>query len=723
MSYMLTLQPCPPNHHTTLFRRARLTAFANGDPKIVGIPFVFLHFFSSAKRVELVNSIMLHHALEPTPGYANRMHARNTIRDLLEDGVYDDWYAVHDADVTISDFGKKQHGGSEALRERLFEVFIEGGMATLWKGFITRDNVDLCREYVGEQIAFFFDFMAFYTIWTVPAAAFGFVVFAYGAIRAVTADIQPAAAGEPQVSVGMARMAILFDNTATIIFALGMSIWATLFIEFWKRRQRYLAYVWDVSEYRRDEQVRPQWEPSRVTRNPYTRRIERSDPFPHRIIRRAGTGLVLVLCTCALLAIVAGLVGYKAWGKDDPKSGIAGWAVDWVGGGALEIAQVLIVQKIYFSIAGKINEVENFKYDSQFEDGLIFKTFLFNFVNNYAVFVWIGIIKAMLGRTYVFGKFPEKCNPIALGTTDDSSTSTNLSSSCIEEMTFQLAIIFVGLQFARMGQKVLIPALVQASRKAIKRFPIHIPFRHHTGASKTPSPTHEEMSSCASPPSTQLLTHVTVVGPVPVLHVDPTLASQYALDQELFSYDDWVLCEDFGMAVVQFGYIALFSCAFPLAPCFAILGNVVGMRVDSFKMLVEYRRPWAQRAQSIGLWTSALTTVSTISAPINALIIAFSSSTFSTFASTHFPTTNPLAASLAFVVIFEHLILLIKAGVAAMVPPTPGTVKRALRREAYLGRNREEEEEAMEDEEEEEWEVGDVKRHKGLERAWWKFCC
>lgn len=38
----------------------------------------------------------------------------------------------------------------------------------------------------------------------------------------------------------------LFDNGGTVFFALFMSIWSTLFLEFWKREQYRTAYKWHV---------------------------------------------------------------------------------------------------------------------------------------------------------------------------------------------------------------------------------------------------------------------------------------------------------------------------------------------------------------------------------------------------------------------------------------------------------------------------------------------
>ena len=46
------------------------------------------------------------------------------------------------------------------------------------------------------------------------------------------------------------------DNPATIFFTIFMALWATFFIEFWKRQQSRIQYDWDVSDYEEIE-VRP----------------------------------------------------------------------------------------------------------------------------------------------------------------------------------------------------------------------------------------------------------------------------------------------------------------------------------------------------------------------------------------------------------------------------------------------------------------------------------
>ena len=56
----------------------------------------------------------------------------------------------------------------------------------------------------------------------------------------------------------------------------------------------------------------------------------------------------------------------------------------------------------------------------------------------------------------------------------------------------------------------------------------------------------------------------------------------------------------FTFSVIQFGFITIFVAAFPLAPLFAWLNNIVEIRLDAFKFVTVLRRPVAERAQDIG---------------------------------------------------------------------------------------------------------------------------
>ena len=45
-----------------------------------------------------------------------------------------------------------------------------------------------------------------------------------------------------------------------MVFALFMSIWASVFMEMWKRRQSVLVWEWDLEMDEQEEQTRPEFE-------------------------------------------------------------------------------------------------------------------------------------------------------------------------------------------------------------------------------------------------------------------------------------------------------------------------------------------------------------------------------------------------------------------------------------------------------------------------------
>ena len=65
--------------------------------------------------------------------------------------------------------------------------------------------------------------------------------------------------------------------------------------------------------------------------------------------------------------------------------------------------------------------------------------------------------------------------------------------------------------------------------------------------------------------------------------------------------------------VIQYGFVTLFVAAFPLAPFFALVNNVIEIRVDAYKYVTTLRRPLAQRVQDIGAWSNILQTITYIS--------------------------------------------------------------------------------------------------------------
>lgn len=74
------------------------------------------------------------------------------------------------------------------------------------------------------------------------------------------------------------------------------------------------------------------------------------------------------------------------------------------------------------------------------------------------------------------------------------------------------------------------------------------------------------------------------------------------------------------ISVLQYGFVTIFVAAFPLAPFFALLNNILEMRLDAKKLLTFHRRPVSQRVRDIGVWYRILDCIGKLSVITNVRI-------------------------------------------------------------------------------------------------------
>lgn len=57
-----------------------------------------------------------------------------------------------------------------------------------------------------------------------------------------------------------AKITYLFDNDATVVFAIVMSFWTAIYLEFWLRYSSEISHRWDITGYDvDDEHPRPEY--------------------------------------------------------------------------------------------------------------------------------------------------------------------------------------------------------------------------------------------------------------------------------------------------------------------------------------------------------------------------------------------------------------------------------------------------------------------------------
>nr|XP_055046542.1 anoctamin-2b isoform X2 [Misgurnus anguillicaudatus] len=517
------------------------------------------------------------------------------ITTLIANGVYDSAFPLHDGDF-------RPTGQVEGKNDRqlLHDEWARYG------AFYKYQPVDLIRKYFGEKIGLYFAWLGLYTQLLMPASVVGIIVFFYGWATVDTNIPSQEMCDDAQnftmcplcdracdywhlsTACGTARASHLFDNPATVFFAIFMSLWAAMFLEHWKRRQISLNYSWDLTGMEEEEEhPRPKYETillqkrqrkkkNKITKNePGHEKLTWRDRLPGYLINISSILFMFCVTCAAVFSVVIYRVTISALMAMNPDPEVKANMRVTVTATAvvINLVVILILDEIYGMVAAWLTELEIPKTETNFEERLILKAFLLKFMNAYAPIFYVAFFKGRFaGRpgdyVYIFNDYRmEECAP----------------GGCLIELCIQLSIIMLGKQLIQNNIfEIGIPKLKKLCR---------------TLKDKERDP--EEI----------------------VEH--PERRQQWHLDYDLEPFDG--LTPEYMEMIIQFGFVSLFVASFPLAPLFALLNNIIEIRLDAKKFVTELRRPDAVRAKDIGIWYNILSGLGKFSVIINAFVIAFTS--------------------------------------------------------------------------------------------------
>ncbi|XP_041820001.1 anoctamin-6 [Chelmon rostratus] len=641
------------------------------------------------------------------------------ITKLLDGGVYKAAYPLHDCRFNV----KSKEEGCPNERFLLYQEWAHP------KSFYKMQPLDLIRKYYGEKIGIYFAWLGFYTVMLTLAAVVGLGCFIYGYNTQETSTwskevCDPEIGGKivmcPQCdreckywrlnsTCEASKKLCIFDNFGTLVFAVFMSIWVTLFLEFWKRYQAELEYEWDTVEFlEQEEPPRPEYEAKCVyeRKNPITG-VKEKVPYTAcgRCVRVSlGIGTVLFWILLILASIVAIIVyrlaAFFAFSArlraqdlkelEPLKEYVTPQMATSVTASLISFVVIMILNILYERVAIWITDFELPRTKTDYENSLTLKMFLFQFVNYYSSCFYIAFAKGKVvgypgEPVYLLGKYRnEECDP----------------GGCLIELTTQLSVIMGGKAIWNNIQEVLLPW--------VKNFI----FRCTSVASEKVIPRWEQ-------------------------------------DYRLQPVSKLGLFYEYLEMVIQFGFVTLFVASFPLAPVLALVNNLFEIRVDAWKITTQFRRVVPEKAQDIGAWQPILQGIAILAVATNAMIIAFTSdmiprlvyywsfsvypygdysnntmegyinSSLSIFNTSDFSESSRpmgkfsnittcryrdfryppgharqyqynvyywhvIAAKMAFIIVVEHIVYLTKFILSYMIPDVPYAVKEQIKREKYL---------------------------------------
>ncbi|XP_071112364.1 anoctamin-4-like isoform X8 [Haliotis cracherodii] len=577
------LLPEVPDYFTAAFSRERVDQFIIKDKDT---------FFNTAQRSLIVYQILLRCVYEDL---GDKKKNKFGIKKMLSTNSYVAAYPLHEGNY------ESEHSlltrGKANDRHLLYEVWAKPWM---WYKF---QPLDYIRRYFGEKIGIYFSWLGYYTSMLIPSAIVGLVAFFFG-LGTLWDDVssqeicQVSEAGNVTMcplcdkrcsfwklkrSCLYSQVTYLFDNPATVAFAVFMALWATFFAEMWKRRQAEIEYDWDVADFEEEETLRPEFEASvtKTKKNPinhvYRNKVSKvEEPYlslGSRLCRYLSSLWVVLFMLCVVVAAVFGVIVYRItvsallYGANQEEISQRASTITSATAACINLVIIIVLGRVYLIIAEVLTNFETHRTQTEWEDSFTLKMFLFQFVNHYASLFYIAFFKGKFtGRpgSYnraILGSRQEECDP----------------AGCLIELCIQLGVIMIGKQTFNNFKEVVLPKVMNwfKSRKVSDK-------------EKETLPRWEE-------------------------------------DYNLSTMPDLGLFDEYLEMVIQYGFVTIFVAAFPLAPLFALLNNIIEVRLDAYKFVTQWRRPLAARAQDIGIWFGILRGISTVAVASNACIIAFTS--------------------------------------------------------------------------------------------------
>jgi len=141
---------------------------------------------------------------------------------------------------------------------------------------------------------------------------------------------------------------------------------------------------------------RPQFEGEPST-NPVDGRKMLYFPKAILVFRETISVAVVGVLILIVLCIIASIFVMRIYMTKSPAFVVGGVATGSIIAGIVNAVQIQVLNAIYGSVAIALNDYENHRTDTEYEDALIAKTFIFQYCNSFASLFYISFVKPYTG--------------------------------------------------------------------------------------------------------------------------------------------------------------------------------------------------------------------------------------------------------------------------------------------------------------------------------------
>lgn len=495
-----------------------------------------------------------------------------TLKDLIRSNVFKSAYPLHE---------------DNTLRRKLTHQW------ATWKKCFSYQPINDIRDYFGEKVALYFAWLGWYTVMLIPAAVVGLVVFLYGLVYFDNSKIseeicnanttimcplcdQKCPFWKLSETCTHAKVTHLFDNEGTVFFALFMALWATVFLELWKRARARNVCDWDLFYWDEDEEE--------IALDLINDPNQKLKLYQHSYPRIITLMLLVFLMIAVLIGLTHAIVVYRVWATVEFTKSDWEYLKDHANtvavmtGAVLHYIAITIMTEINKHASLLLCKLEQPRTESAHENNFTVKMFTFQFFTLFSSLIYIAFF---LGRinghpgnyVRIAGQWRlEECHP----------------SGCITDLFIQLSIIMVLKQTVNNFFEYTSPWLCYKYRKL-------------NDFSRSSARVHSEDAETAK------------------------LKAWLHENERMNSTGTFSLFNEFLEMVIQYSFTTIFVAAFPLAPLLALFNNIIEIRLDAIKMIRFNKRIVPKKVNDIGIWLQVLEGIGVLSVIGNALVIAITS--------------------------------------------------------------------------------------------------
>ncbi|XP_029904048.1 anoctamin-5b isoform X2 [Myripristis murdjan] len=701
-----------PDYFTSPFDKGKIDFFLINDKDT---------FFPPSTRNRIVYYIL---ARCPYFKEDRKDKDKKGIKRLLSNGTYTAAFPLHDCRY----WKRARNAECESERYNLYKHWAR------FLCFYKEQPLNLIRKYYGEKIGIYFAWLGFYTEMLFFAAVMGLICFAYGALS-YDDNVTSREICDPNIGGSIVMCPLcdkkcsfwklsstclsswqshLFDNEGTVFFAIFMGIWVTLFLEFWKRRQARLAYEWDLVDFEEEQQqlqIRPEFEAKCTDKrlNRITQEMEPYLPLTSKCVRFCVSGATVIFWLSLIVACIIGVIAYRlavfaafaSIMKDSPTtkiqlvgSLITPQLATSVTASCINFVIIMILNFFYERVAIWITDLEIPKTHLEYENKLTTKMFMFQFVNYYSSCFYVAFFKGKFvgypgNYSYMFGNERrlrnEECDP----------------GGCLIELTTQLVIVMAGKQVWGNIQEALRPLMCNwwVSRKGRQQ-----PENQYSRWEQD----HDLQNFSQLGLFYEYLEMVIQFGFITLFVASFPLAPLLALCNNILEIrvDAWKFTTQFRRPVASKARnIGAWQEILNVVAILSVVTNafIMAFTSDMIPRLV-YLYTSGQGSSMTGYINNSLSIYSISKIPSDSMPDEgvspawFNNSVITTcrYRDYRYPPGHEkeyshtmqfwhiLAAKMAFIIVMEHVVFVVKFFVAWIIPDVPSEVKARIKRERYL---------------------------------------